>query len=90
MYLKEGSQPVVSDLKVVRKHVPGVFSTYLSNNEIPLKHDPDRIAEAVLAIASLGRVSAADVGGKKKSNGYHTVAVGSDGTLVIDQTAQVG
>jgi len=88
VYLNEGSQPVVSDLKAVRKHVPGVFSTFLSNNEVPLKHEPDRIAEAVLSIANMGRVTVTSTArSKKRQLLSHPLALASDGSLVIDQTA---
>jgi uncharacterized cofD-like protein len=55
-YLAEGARPVVPDLEVVRRYVPGVFAAQLGNNEIPLKHDQGRIAEAVLRIAGMGRI----------------------------------
>ena len=55
-YLAEGALPVVSDLAAVRKQVPGVFVGRLGNNQIPLKHDHTRIAEAALRIAEMGRV----------------------------------
>ena len=87
VYLSEGSQPVVSDLKSVRKHVPGVFATFLSNNEVPLKHEPDRIAEAVLSIANMGRVPLTSVNRSKSGRGLYPLAMASDGSLVIDQTA---
>ena len=93
IYESEGSLPVPSDLKAVRKHVPGVFATFLSNNEIPLKHEPDRIAEAAMAIASLGRVPPAGMNGKsgkKKASPNQPLALAANGSLVIDQTAQVG
>jgi uncharacterized cofD-like protein len=64
-YQNEGAYPVAADLETVRKYVPGVFATHLGNNQVPLKHEPERVAEVVLSIASLGRVPAtlARVGG---------------------------
>ena len=56
-YLAKGSRPVLVDLDAVTRCVPGVFAATLSNNQVPLKHDSDRIAEAVLSIAGLGRTS---------------------------------
>jgi hypothetical protein len=55
-YLAEGAVPVIPDLELVRKQVPGVLAARLSNNQIPLKHDQKRIAEAVARIADMGRV----------------------------------
>jgi uncharacterized cofD-like protein len=54
-YLAQGSYPVVVDLDKVTQHVPAVFAAALSNNNVPLKHDSDLIAEAVLRIAGVGR-----------------------------------
>jgi uncharacterized cofD-like protein len=55
-YLYEGASPVVVDLEKVRSHVPGVFATHLGNNQVPLKHDSQRVAELVMRIADMGRV----------------------------------
>ncbi|MBM3941950.1 MAG: YvcK family protein [SAR202 cluster bacterium] len=54
-YAKEGSGPVTPDLDMVRRHVPAVFASSVANGRLPFKHDPDRVAEAVLCIARLGR-----------------------------------
>jgi uncharacterized cofD-like protein len=54
-YLGESAHPVEPELEVVQQYVPGVFATPLANDQVPLKHKPDRVAEAVLSIASLGR-----------------------------------
>ena len=77
-----------SDLKAVQKHVPGVFATFLSNNEIPLKHDPERIAEAAMAIASLGRVPPAGMNGKsgkKKASPNQTLALAANDLIGFDR-----
>ncbi|MFQ6026019.1 MAG: uridine diphosphate-N-acetylglucosamine-binding protein YvcK [Dehalococcoidia bacterium] len=65
-YLTEGARPVVFDLTSTQQHVPGVFATFLSNNELPLKHDPERIAEAAMALAGLGRVPEADLNDRNR------------------------
>ena len=54
-YSKEAAYPVEADVEVTRQYVPGVLATCLGNNELPLKHEPERIAEATLSIAILGR-----------------------------------
>jgi len=55
-YRLEGACPVQCDKAAVRKQVPGVFVSHLGNNQIPLNHDQNRIAEAVLRIAEMGRI----------------------------------
>ena len=55
-YLAERAHPVVADLEVVGKHVPGVSGLLLGNDQVPMKHDPHRIAEAVRGIVNVGRV----------------------------------
>jgi uncharacterized cofD-like protein len=57
-YRNEGAYPVAADLEAVRKCAPGVFGTHLGNNQVPLKHEPERVAEVIFSIASLGRVPA--------------------------------
>jgi uncharacterized cofD-like protein len=54
-YLAQGSHPVLVDLDAVKQHVPGVFAAALANNQVPLKHDSERLADAVLSIAEVGR-----------------------------------
>ena len=76
-YLGESAYPVESDLDLVQRHAPGVFATSLGNNQVPLIHGPERIAEAVLSIASIGRVR----GGFKSDNG-HKAAVPAAGRSV--------
>ena len=72
VYRNEAAHPVTVDLEVVRDYVPGVFGTGLGNNQVPLKHEPDRIAEAVLSISQIGRVPEGQTGG----NG-HRASIGS-------------
>lgn len=55
-YQREVAKPVEGDLEEVQRHVPGVFATGLGNGQVPLQHDPEQIAEAVLSIAGMGRV----------------------------------
>lgn len=55
-YLAEEAVPVVPDMELVRKQVPGVLAARLSNNQVPLKHDQKRVAEAVARIADIGRI----------------------------------
>ena len=56
VYRGEAAHPVEGDLEEVQRHVLGVFAACLANNQVPLKHEPERIAEAVLSITSIGRV----------------------------------
>ena len=55
-YRAEEAIPVVPDLEMVRKQVPGVLAARLCNNQVPLKHDQKRIAEAVARISDMGRI----------------------------------
>lgn len=55
-YRGEVANPVEVDLEEVRRHVPGTFATSLANGQVPLQHDPERIAEAILSIVGMGRV----------------------------------
>ena len=66
-YRKEGAYPVVADLEMVREYVPGVFATHLGNNQVPLKHDSQRVSEAVTRIAEMGRIGATFA-----QNGHHS------------------
>lgn len=72
-YLGESAHPVEADLEVVQQYVPGVFGTAVANDQVPLKHEPDRVAEAVFNIASIGRIQQAANGangnGHRPSNG---------------------
>ena len=63
VYRLEAAQPVKADLELVQLYVPGVIAACLGNNQVPLKHNPDRIAEAVLSIIGSGRVPKAGAGG---------------------------
>jgi uncharacterized cofD-like protein len=60
-YLAEEAVPVVPDLELVRRQVPGVLAARLSNNQIPPKRDQKRVAEVVVRIAEVGRVQGASV-----------------------------
>jgi len=71
-YRNEAAHPVTADLEVVRDYVPGVFATCLGNNQVPLQHEQDRIAEAVLSISLIGRVHE----GPTAENG-HGASIGS-------------
>ena len=51
----EGAYPVEADLEKVQSQAAGVFATCLANNQAPLKHEPERIAEAVLSMVEIGR-----------------------------------
>ena len=62
-YRGEAAYPVEADLEDVQRQVAGVFATGLANNQLPLKHEPERIAEAVLSMAGLGRVREVPAGG---------------------------
>ena len=62
-YQNEAAKPVEADLKVTQHLVPGVFGSFLGNNQVPLKHKAERIAEAALSIARLGRVQGLRVDG---------------------------
>ena len=62
----EGAYPVEADLEKVQSQAAGVFATCLANNQAPLKHEPERIAEAVLSMAGLGRDRTVPAG----SNGH--------------------
>ena len=55
-YCGEAAYPVEADLEKVQGQAAGVFATCLANNQVPLKHEPERIAEAVLSMTGLGRV----------------------------------
>ena len=55
-YHREGAREVESDLEAVQRYVPGVFATGLGNGQVPFKHQPQRVAEAVMSIAHSGRV----------------------------------
>ena len=72
-YRKEAACPVEADLEVTQGYVPGVFATCLCNNEVPIKHEPARIAEAVLSIAGLDRVQ----------------EVGTNGNNLLQQAATI-
>lgn len=63
VYRSEAASPVEADLEDVRLNELGVFATCLANNQLPLKHEPERIAEAVLSMAGLGRVREVAAGG---------------------------
>ena len=76
-YRGEEAHPVEADLEAVRRHVPGVFATCLGNDQIPFKHEPDRIAEAVLSIAGIGRVPPINVEG----NGHRTPSAAPAATI---------
>ncbi len=65
-YCGEAAYPVEADLEKVQSQAAGVFATCLANNQVPLKHEPERIAEAVLSMAGLGRVRTVPAG----SNGH--------------------
>ena len=56
-YLNEGSYPVEPDVGKVGRYVSGVFAACLGNSQVPLQHEPSRVAEVVFEIASLGRTS---------------------------------
>ena len=52
------------------EYVPGVYTALLGNSLIPLKHLPDRIAEAVFSIAGMGRIEQS-LAGNGYTNGNH-------------------
>lgn len=58
-YRGEEAFQVEADLETVGRHVPGVFATWLGNGHLPLLHEPERVAEAVLNIAKTGRTGPA-------------------------------
>ncbi len=62
-YRVEAAYPAEVDLEKVQRQAAGVFATCLANNQLPLKHEPGHIAEAVLSIAGLGRVREVPAGG---------------------------
>ena len=62
----------------------GVFATCFANNQVPLKHEPERIAEAVLSMAGLGRVREVPAG----SNGHRARMSVSD-ALVLNPAPRV-
>lgn len=73
-YHKEGASPVAVDLERVRSHVPGVFATHLGNNQVPLKHDSQRVAELVMRIADMGRIGGAvSQNGQNGHSGHESV-----------------
>jgi uncharacterized cofD-like protein len=75
-YRNEGASPVVVDLERVRSHVPGVFATHLGNNQVPLKHDSQRVAELVMRIADTGRIGTThSQNGQNGHNGHQDVPV---------------
>ncbi len=83
-YLGEGALTVETDLEKVQSQAAGVFATCLANNQVPLKHEPERIAEAVLSMAGLGRNRKVQVG----SNGHGTQTSVPD-PLVLYQVPRV-
>ena len=83
-YRDEGAHPVEVDLEAVGRQVPGVFATCVGNDQIPFMHEQDRIAEAVLSIASIGRVPPIHVEG----NGHRTLASAPDRPEALSRTAK--
>ena len=55
-YSSQEAHPVEADLAAVQKYVPGIVATCLGNNQVPLEHEADQVAEAVLSIARIGSV----------------------------------
>ena len=55
-YEQEGAYTVAPDIKSVSNHVAGVLATPLATTDLPLRHSPDRTAEAVLQALETGRV----------------------------------
>lgn len=60
-YAAEGARVVEPDLGRVNGHVSGVIATSLALDELPLRHDSDRAARAVLEALDAGRVRSDDV-----------------------------
>ena len=58
-YRGEEAYQVEADLETVGRYVPGVFATWLGNGNLPLMHEPERVAEAVVNIALTGRAGSA-------------------------------
>ena len=54
VYREEGAHPVVADLEETRRHVPRLAATPLGNGQVPLQHEPGRVAQAILEIAQTG------------------------------------
>ena len=55
-YEEEGAYIVKPDIKTISKQVAGVLATPLMTTDLPLRHAPDRTAEAVLQALEAGRV----------------------------------
>ena len=56
-YRREEAYPVAADMDAIGGEVLGIYAAGLGNDEIPLKHRSDRVAEAIIDIAREGRVS---------------------------------
>ncbi len=55
-YDEEGATVVEPDIERVGWSVNGVFSTSLATRDLPVRHDPGALAEAVIRIVRTGRV----------------------------------
>ena len=86
VYHREGAYQVEANLELVRRYVPGVLATWLENGDLPLKHEPERVAEAVINIAHIGRTPSISTGanGRNGLNGSGTETNRAQ-TAVLDQ-----
>ena len=57
VYEKEGARPVGADLEEARRYVPHLAAAPLGNGQVPLQHQPCRVAEEILSITQTGAVS---------------------------------
>ena len=57
VYQEEGAYVVECDLEEVSKYVNGTAATSLAVDEVPLRHDPDKTAAAILQVLDAGRLS---------------------------------
>ena len=54
-YVAEAAYPVEPDAEEVQKYGARFFGGPLANDQQPLRHDPSRLAEAILSIIPMGR-----------------------------------
>ena len=74
------------DVGKVAKHVSGVFAACMGNSQVPLKHEPYRVAEAVLEIASHGRLGEI----LNSSNGHRSLVSAGGHSVSLGRPPEAG